>query len=63
MDAALAFGASQALVSEKRAWGLDLCRIDLDRGVVRDRDIDQDRGMDDDYEDEVIVISSGQVGK
>jgi hypothetical protein len=64
MDAALAFGASQALIKENRAWGLDLCRIDLDRGVVRDRDIDEDRGFTPDEDgDDIIVLPGGQVGK
>ena len=66
MDAALAFGASQALIGEQRAWGLDLCRIDLDRGIIRDRDVDEDRGVDvpeEDYDSDVIVMPSSKVGK
>lgn len=63
MDSAFAFGASQALVKENRAWGLDLCRMDLDRGIMLDRDIDEDRNQYDFDDDEVIVLSSYQHGK
>ena len=45
MDSALAFGASQAIVHERRAFGLDLCKVDLDAGIIRKVDIDEDRGI------------------
>lgn len=64
MDSAFAFGASQALVAENRAWGLDLCRMDIDRGIMRDRDIDEDRNQYDFENDEVIVLpQSNRHGK
>lgn len=45
MDSALAFGASQAIVKERRAFGLDLCKVDLDAGLIRKVDIDEDRDI------------------
>jgi hypothetical protein len=59
MDSALAFGASQAWVKDQRAYGLDLCKVDLDAGLVRTDDLDNDRrlldGEDDD--DDVPFVS------
>lgn len=65
IDAATSFGASQALLTENRAWGLDLCRIDLDRAVVLDRDRDENRriDIDDDDSDGIIVIRGRGHGK
>lgn len=58
MDAALAFGASQALIGPNRAFGLDLCQIDLDAGLVRRIDADEDRRMvGDDYDEDSPFIS------
>ncbi len=59
MDAAVAFGASQALLKEGRAYGLDLCKQDLDAGILRSEDADENRRAfsDDDFEP---VFISGQ---
>jgi hypothetical protein len=35
MNAARNFGASQALIKENRAFGLDLCQINLDAGIIQ----------------------------
>lgn len=43
MDSALAFGASQAIPAEKRAYGLDLCKIDLDPEVTEENREDERR--------------------
>lgn len=45
LDSALAFGASQAIIKERRAFGLDLCKVDLDAGIIRKVDIDEDRDI------------------
>ena len=42
LDSALAFGASQALIGKNRAFGLDLCKVDLNAGIIRK---DDDDGM------------------
>lgn len=50
-DAAFSFGASQAIIKEQRAYGLDLCRLNLDTFTVYQKDIDENRRMLDEAED------------
>lgn len=38
LDSAYAFGASQVLIHKNRAFGLDLCKVDLNAGIVRKDD-------------------------
>lgn len=57
MDSAFSFGASQALVREGRAFGLDTTKTDLaihrlDQQLTRDRLL----GTPDDDEDEVLLL-------
>lgn len=62
MDSALAFGASQAWLKGEYAglaYGLDLCKTDLDHGIVRQEDVDDQRRLLDDEEDEDFVFVSG----
>ena len=60
MDSALAFGASQAWVQDRRAYGLDLCKVDLDAGLVRADDLDNDRRLlDGEDDDEDVPFVSG----
>jgi hypothetical protein len=61
MDSALAFGASQALVKENRAFGLDLCKVDLHAGILRKVDIDEDRRLIDDDENPDACFISGVI--
>lgn len=35
MNSARNFGASQALIKDQRAFGLDLCKVNLDDSVLR----------------------------
>ncbi len=42
MDSALAFGASQAIIKDQRAFGLDLCKVDVDAGITRPFELNGD---------------------
>ncbi len=57
MDSALAFGTSQALIKEGRAFGLDLCKVDLDAGIVRKDELDDNRWLDGEVEEDAEFIS------
>jgi hypothetical protein len=57
MDSALAFGASQAWLADQRAYGLDLCKVDLDAGIIRNEDVDRDRRMLDGFDEDKEFIS------
>lgn len=58
MDAALAFGASQASIKGNRAWGLDMCKVNENFGLnpkLTQDPHDRDRMPDDD--DEIAFVS------
>lgn len=51
MNSARCFGAAKADLRTHRAFGLDLLRIDIDNGIVRYEDSDENRrGLDEDDE-------------
>lgn len=60
MDSAQAFGASQALIKPKtgapRAFGLDLTTADLEAGIIRKTDVDEDRRLIDGFNEEPTYI-------
>ncbi len=44
LDSATAFGVAQAIPRERRAFGLDLLKVDLEAGLLKaDRDLDNER--------------------
>lgn len=62
LDSALAFGASQAWLKTNLAYGLDLCKVDLDAGISRPEDSDIDRRLlDGEDDEEEFVFVSGNV--
>lgn len=61
IDSATAFGASQAIPGENRAFGLDLLKVNLDAGIIKsDQELDNERllGIDDgaDPYDATLVV-------
>jgi hypothetical protein len=57
LDSATAFGASQAIPKERRAFGLDLTKVNLDAGIVRaDRDLEAERLFGEDFFEERALI-------
>jgi len=56
LDSCVAFGASQAIPAENRAFGLDLCKVNLDAGIVKlDRDLDTERLLGPHWDDREII--------
>ena len=56
LDSATAFGAAQAIPKERRAFGLDLCKVNLDAGIIKaDRDLDAERLLGEDPDTELLV--------
>ncbi len=45
LDSALAFGMSQAWIKAQRAYGLDLCKTNVEAGRSGERDIDEERRL------------------
>ncbi|OPZ66132.1 MAG: hypothetical protein BWY85_00068 [Firmicutes bacterium ADurb.Bin506] len=57
LDSATAFGASQAIPKERRAFGLDLTKVNLDAGIIRaDRDLDAERLLGQEFFEEKVLI-------
>lgn len=56
LDSATAFGAAQAIPKERRAFGLDLLKVNLDAGIMRaDRVLEHERLFgSNDFETEII---------
>lgn len=49
LDSATAFGAAQAIPKERRAFGLDLLKVNLDAGIIKsDRQLEMERLLGDD---------------
>lgn len=57
LDSATAFGASQAIPKERRAFGLDLCKVNLDAGIIKaDRLLDEERLFGENVETETLIV-------
>lgn len=56
LDSCVAFGASQTIPAENRAFGLDLTKVNLDAGIVRqDRELDNERLLGPEWNDKEII--------